>query len=137
MQLHKKWIAKAEDDLQFAKVGLEDQFYSQVCFLSQQVIEKALKGFLVSKERLYPKTHKLIELKKLCADVLSNLEEFEDSLRIVDEYYIPSRYPDGVPGSLKDGLPDRKNAEEALETVEGILDLVKNKLEQEERKCIL
>ena len=129
MQLHKKWLAKAEDDLKFAKVGLENQFYSQVCFLSQQAIEKALKGFLVSKGRLYPKTHKLIELKRLCADILSNLEEFDDSLRIVDEYYIPSRYPDGVPGSFKDGLPSVENAKEALETAEKILDLVNNELE--------
>ena len=128
MQSHEKWLAKAEDDLQFAKVGLENQFYSQVCFLSQQAIEKALKGFLVSKGRLYPKTHKLIELKGLCAAILPSLEGLEDSLRIVDEYYIPSRYPDGVPGSFKDSLPNRKNAKEALETAEKILSLIKNKL---------
>jgi len=44
MKQYKEWLAKAEDDLNFAKLGLESNFYSQVCFLSHQIIEKSLKA---------------------------------------------------------------------------------------------
>ncbi|MBU4314268.1 MAG: HEPN domain-containing protein [Actinobacteria bacterium] len=39
--IFKKWIYFAEQDLNFAKSGLKDKFYSHVCFLSQQTVEKA------------------------------------------------------------------------------------------------
>jgi HEPN domain-containing protein len=33
----------------------------------------------------------------------------------LDQFYIPTRYPDAVPGSLPEGLPQRQHAEKALE----------------------
>jgi HEPN domain-containing protein len=33
----------------------------------------------------------------------------------LDSYYIPTRYPDAIVGSLEDGLPDEEDAREALE----------------------
>ena len=34
--------------------------------------------------------------------------------RMLDEYYIPTRYPDGVPGTLPQGQPSEQHASEAL-----------------------
>lgn len=41
MRPHERWLNQAWDDLQFARLGLEEGFHAQACFLSQQVIEAA------------------------------------------------------------------------------------------------
>ncbi|WP_161953986.1 HEPN domain-containing protein [Candidatus Methylomirabilis limnetica] len=48
MRPYERWLNQAWDDLQFARLGLEQGFHAQACFLSQQVIEKCLKGCLRS-----------------------------------------------------------------------------------------
>ncbi len=117
---HERWLEKAEDDLKFARVGLNEGFYSQVCFLSQQAVEKSLKAFLVSKGVLYPKTHKLTDLAEACSKLDEDLARFKKEFRILDEFYIPTRYPDALPGSLKGFSPSKKRAEEAVEMAEKI-----------------
>jgi len=46
------------------------------------------------------------------------------------QIYMPTRYPDAHPGILPDGLPNKTQALEALETARKIFDLVKQKLSQ-------
>lgn len=116
---HEAWFAMAEDDLNFAKVGLRERFYSQVCFLSQQAIEKALKGYLVHLGKTYPKTHKLIDLYRLCGATF--LEPFKNKIKLIDEFYIPTRYPDGIPGGLPNRASNETDANEALKTAEDVM----------------
>jgi HEPN domain-containing protein len=123
---HEEWFARAEDDYKFAKVGLREKFYSQVCFLSQQVIEKILKGCLVSQNKMYPKTHKLVDLFRLCN--LKWLKPFENKLKLIDEFYIPTRYPDGIPGGLPNRLVNESDAKEALSVADEILQLAFEKV---------
>ncbi len=123
---HEDWFEYAEDDLKFAKVGLREGFYSQVCFLSQQVIEKTLKGLLVAKGKTYPKTHKLIDLYRLCG--VNWLEPFKNKIKLIDEFYIPMRYPGGIPGGPATRPSNETDAKEALSAAEEILQLVLNKV---------
>ena len=116
---HKEWLESAESDLQFATVGFQDEFYSHVCFLSQQAIEKILKGILVSQGKFYPKTHNLRELIKLVSGI--DLKRYYTQVSIIDGYYVPMRYPDAAPGSRADRSPNREEAWEALEIGRGIL----------------
>ncbi len=51
MEEFELWLSKAGDDLEFAKLGLDNEFYSQVCFLSHQVVEKSLIVELMPKKR--------------------------------------------------------------------------------------
>ena len=48
----------------------------------------------------------------------------------LDDYYIPTRYPDALPGSLPQSLPERKDAEEALYVLKDIISFVKERLEK-------
>ncbi len=57
-----KWLEFAREDLILAGAALEKGIYNQVCFHAQQGVEKALKGFLRSRQRSVPKTHSLGEL---------------------------------------------------------------------------
>lgn len=116
---HDVWFSMAEDDLNFAKVGLREKFYSQVCFLSQQAIEKAFKGYLVYLGKRHPKTHKLIDLYRLCN--ANFLEPFKNKIKLIDEFYIPTRYPDGIPGGLSNRLSNEADAKEALDIAEKVV----------------
>lgn len=118
---HEEWLAKAEDDLKFARIGLEEKFFAQVCFLSQQVIEKCLKATLISLGRAYPKSHNLRELSKLIPEL--SLQSHYESLTVLDGYYVPLRYPDAAPGTKASGPPNKEEATEALKIAENIWDL--------------
>lgn len=43
---------------------------------------------------------------------------------LLDDYYIPTRYPDALPGALPDGLPDKSEAREAVALPFALLELV-------------
>ena len=125
---HEKWLANAEEDLSFAKLGLREKFFSQVCFLSQQVVEKSLKSFLLFNGRSYPRSHKIIELAHLCKELGPDLIPLKNELKLLDEFYIPTRYPDAIPGGLSMALPGQRDAQEALQLAERIFVLVQEKL---------
>lgn len=122
---HERWLEKAEDDLRFAELGLRDGFYSHVCFLSQQAAEKSLKAFLIANNEVYPKTHKLVDIGSACAKLSGGFAAFLKDFRILDEFYIPTRYPDAAPGTLKDSSPSKKRAEEAMDIARRVLVFVK------------
>ena len=128
MQPHEQWLARAEDDLSFAQLGLREKYFSQVCFLSQQVVEKAFKAFLLAKGRPYPRLHKVIELANLCFELEKDLDPLKNDLKLLDEFYIPTRYPDAVPGGLPSGIPEFADAETALQTATRVLELVRSRI---------
>ena len=90
-----KWIYFAEQDLNFAESGLKDKFYSHVCFLSQQAVEKTCKAFLIFNNLNYPKTHKIVEIVNSNKKLKDLLNEFINEMKLLDAFYIPTRYPDG------------------------------------------
>ena len=49
------------------------------------------------------------------------LAELRDDLVELDNYYIPTRYPDALPGTLPEGLPGESEAEEALRLAQILL----------------
>lgn len=108
------WLAFAREDLQSAKLLLEKGIYNQACFHSQQCVEKALKAlFIYHQGRMPPRIHMIVDLlgllpTKWFADVAA------DSIEKIDNYYIITRYPDALPGTLEQGLPEKDEAEEAV-----------------------
>jgi HEPN domain-containing protein len=67
----------------------------------------------------------------LCTEIDTDFAELLDDCAVVDQYYIPTRYPNGVPGSLPDGLPGSDEAQEAIVIAKRIRDLVNCKLSPE------
>ena len=39
-----RWLRQAENDQDYAQIGLREGFFAQVCFQCQQICEKALKA---------------------------------------------------------------------------------------------
>lgn len=96
--------------------------------LPQQCIEKALKGYLLAKSNAYPRTHKLVDLLSECLLLDSAFSQFESACIRIDEYYLPTRYPDSIPGSGSQGSPSQTKAEAAITAAEEILSFVKDHL---------
>jgi len=128
VQPHEQWLARAENDLAFAGIGFREKYFSQVCFLSQQVVEKCLKAFLLAKGRSYPRQHKVVELATLCAEIQEELEPLKIELKLLDEFYLPTRYPDAIPGGLGAGLPSTEDAQRALRAATAILGIVRARI---------
>ncbi|MDP2939980.1 MAG: HEPN domain-containing protein [Candidatus Omnitrophota bacterium] len=124
------WFKFAYEDLTMAKAALKQKVYNQVCFHSQQGVEKMLKGFLRSKKQFIPKTHFLDELLKLCIDIEPQFKTLKEKCSILDDYYIPTRYPEALPGMLPNGFPTEKHALEALSFLKKIMKFVKAKLKK-------
>ena len=51
-------------------------------------------------------------LRLLPANTLSGLRQ---DLLLLDRFYIPTRYPDALPGTLPQGAPSQEDAQEALD----------------------
>ena len=111
MPLDPRWVAFAENDLLTAEILLREKVWNQVCFHSQQAVEKMLKSALLQSER--PRTHKIGDLLRR-TEALKLSDALQSELRLLDRFYIPSRYPDALPGMLEDGMPTEADARESL-----------------------
>lgn len=108
-----RWLEFARQDLRLAELADGEGLWNQVCFHAQQCVEKVLKAKLAAKGGgPPPRTHKLADLLYLLeSDVFPEIAE---DLCALDRFYIPTRYPDALPGTLPTGLPGREEAREAL-----------------------
>lgn len=117
-----RWLAFARQDLRVAELTMDDGLYNQVCFHSQQCVEKVLKAWLADQGKRIPRTHSMADLLPLIpVDVLAGLDE---EIILLDRFYIPTRYPDALPGTLEDGLPDKEEAQEALDLAKKVLKII-------------
>jgi HEPN domain-containing protein len=116
-----QWLDRAAEDLTVARLVFKEAHFSHACFLAQQCVEKSLKGFLLARKNDYPRAHKLTDLITQCIALDSAFSRFRDSCIVIDQYYIPTRYPNGVPGGMAEGLPGRQEAEEAITYAESIM----------------
>lgn len=122
------WLYFAESDLKSARASLNEEIYHIVCFHAQQAVEKIIKARILKSGKNPPRVHKLVGLLDLYPFIKQELKEMMDNIEYLDQFYIPTRYPDAFPGSLPEGLPNKEDAEKALEYAEEIVDFVKKKL---------
>ena len=118
-----RWMSFACEDLRAAEVLFREDVFSLACFHAQQAVEKALKAALAYREpdAALPRTHSISELAaRLGADRVA----FPEGLDALDAFYIPTRYPDALPGTLPEGLPGAGDAQEALEVARETLSVV-------------
>jgi HEPN domain-containing protein len=121
----KRWLDNAQTDLRAAQVLLEsgDYFPRQICFLSQQCGEKAIKAILVFEEVNFPKNHDLDRLRDLIPDGWRFKEAFPD-LAELTIWAVESRYPGDMPDVVE------HEARETLRLAESVFDSVKAELEE-------
>ncbi len=124
-----RWLRQAENDLAFAHVALREGFHSQACFLSQQVAEKGMKALLYHRGARSVTGHSLAALLVELEDIHPELSEQAESLTVLDQYYIPTRYPDALPGSAPFEVYGSTQAEGAIETAALVVETARQEIE--------
>ncbi|MEK7396798.1 MAG: HEPN domain-containing protein [Candidatus Poribacteria bacterium] len=98
----RRWLIKAMEDFMVAKHELsfpeEEITTGAICFHCQQLVEKLLKAYLISKSVEIRKTHDLQLLLDLCLEQdidfsklnVDNLTSYAVEIRYTDDFYTPS-----------------------------------------------
>jgi len=117
--LAKEWYRFAVRDFMVAK-HLNETMYPKpienICYQCQQSAEKFLKGFLISNRIIDPpKTHDLIQLRTMCAEINEKFEEVRDICQRLTRYGVQPRYPNEIEILESDAEAALQNAREMIE----------------------
>ena len=126
-----RWLKQAEADLSSAEDSLNTKHYEWCCFQSQQAAEKALKSFLYSKRRRAILTHSVRELIIECSKYRNEFKTLIIEARFLDTFYIPTRYPNGLPGTaIPSEFYTMVEAKKCLNSAKKIVRMVKKSIKQ-------
>jgi HEPN domain-containing protein len=119
------WASYAEDDLRLARLAANDvpPIAHGACFHSQQAAEKYLKAFLVERRVVFPRTHDLILLLKLCEQYDSTLASLHDACDALNEFGSPVRYP---PAGIE--FPSEHQARQSVELAAAVSAFIRERL---------
>jgi HEPN domain-containing protein len=119
----RQWFTIAEEDLEIAK-HLAAMYHptpiERICNLCQQSAEKDLKGYLFFNEVEFPKTHNLIDLLDMCAQIQSDFENFVRKCQFLTNFAVLPRYPNELQITEEDAKNAIRFAEEIKEFVVNI-----------------
>lgn len=123
-----RWLNQAREDLRWTELLAREGGYHLACFLAQQVAEKALKAFLYAQGEEIVLGHSVAVLCAHAGAFNPDLAGKRDDWSILDGYYVPTRYPDGLPDGIpsnvfneKAALDAARLARDAVETVTELL----------------
>jgi HEPN domain-containing protein len=126
-----RWLKTGEDDLDAAVVLRKNGKFPQACFYAQQAAEKALKAIWYHRDE-DPWGH---SIRKLIEDLenvdLSLYDRLKSLLRagtVLDRFYIPTRYPNGLPELTPGEAYLEEDAEECIRQANQIVVAVKSLL---------
>jgi HEPN domain-containing protein len=122
-----RWVVQSEKDLDAAKYNYDGKLFNIACFLAQQSAEKILKAFLIKHGDNTIWGHSVADLVDDCSHIDSNFEELFRIAGSLDKYYIPTRYPDGLPGGIPSNAYIDEDARMALKMAEEVISFVKSK----------
>lgn len=94
MQSHEKWLLKAKNDLDAAKILCQADCLDVAIYHTQQCAEKALKGFLAFQKHPIVKTHDLVALVALCKMFDLKFSQISSLAEKLTPFGIVFRYPD-------------------------------------------
>ncbi|RJQ24538.1 HEPN domain-containing protein [Candidatus Parcubacteria bacterium] len=100
----KAWVTYATENLDSARILLEQHLLNPCLQNVQQSIEKYLKALLLEKTNTLRKTHSISELVQLLAEHQVYVDLSEEDCDLLDSIYLPSKYP--LSGVLPDFEPD-------------------------------
>ncbi len=118
-----RWWQTAAEDLDAARFLRQGQKHAHACFLCQQSAEKAMKALwlAIGEDPWGHSIQKLIQ-EYPRQELFSNLETWLTSAAVLDKFYIPTRYPNGLPDLTPAQVYLAEEADQALERAEFFLD---------------
>lgn len=123
------WLRQAEKDLQKAQLDFDSGFYEWACFTAQQATEKAIKSLF---QRLHGEawghgTKALLEQLPY-----NDSSQYIEDAKLLDKFYITTRYPNGLPEGIPHDYFTKKEAGEAIKAALRIYEWCKGKISQSE-----
>jgi HEPN domain-containing protein len=92
----KDWFSQSKRDLEQAKESKEAERHEWACFAAHQAAEKAVKALHLSLgQEIWG--HVLSRLLSQLPESVDLPADMIDKGRVLDSYYIPTRYPNGHP----------------------------------------
>ena len=120
MDRSEDWIRQARRDLNRAKLDVEHEFYEWACFTSQQAAEKSVKAVYQALNSSV-RGHSVMKMLNGLNEQFDIPEDIIHGARILDRYYMETRYPNGFPEGSPFDYFDDKIAEEAYNAASEIL----------------
>jgi HEPN domain-containing protein len=124
----RRWLEQAEDDLRWATHLRDAGAFNIACFLSQQVAEKALKALLYRQGVELVIGHSVQELCERAAAAMPELAGRCADWGGLDAYYLPTRYPDALPGSIPARVFDQAAATAAVAKATAVVEFARGSL---------
>jgi len=126
-----RWLRQAEHDLEVARNHQERGDHSDACFMAEQSSQKALQGFLLAEGRRSVPVHSVAQLAEMCSQIDADFSDHVAPGRILDQYYIPTRYPDALaPPAVPFESYTQEQGARAVEAAQHIVSLVDQKLKR-------
>lgn len=121
-----EWLRFADENLLVAEQAfvLGEPVWHTICFLCQSAAAKYAKAYLIANGWPLAKTHDIVVLLGLCSDHDIAFAALAMESAVLNEYIVSGRYP----GDLAYEDIDRTDAQEAVELVRRIRDLVSDRL---------
>jgi HEPN domain-containing protein len=120
-----RWLRQAENDLAFAELALREAFYAQACFMAQQTAEKALKSLSYGQGERLVLGHSIVELAGRLASAMPEVGRLREQAGQLDQYYVATRYPNGLPGGVPFEAFGERQAREAVEAARAFVAIAK------------
>ena len=116
-----RWLAQATDDLQTAQLLVEHGRHPVACFLAQQCAEKALKAVLYHAGADTVLGHSVAALCREVGGRHPDLAPRCAAWATLDQHYIPSRYPDALPGGTPADVYTHEQARAAVDLADEVV----------------
>ena len=119
---HNKWLIKAKNDLEAAKLLYKADYLDVAIYHTQQCAEKALKGFLAFCNQPLIKSHDLVALVTMSQQFDSSFLTLISLAEKLTPFSVLFRYPE------VDLYPEKKVVLSAIHDAEKIFDFVSKRI---------
>lgn len=117
----RRWLEQAKRDVGAGWALVDAEYFEQACFMSQQAAEKAVKSIAYGLGERTVLGHSVVELIRRYSDRVPALRSLLQGARVLDLFYIPTRYPNGLPGGLASEAFSKEQAKQGLDLSERFL----------------
>jgi HEPN domain-containing protein len=125
-----RWLLSAREDLRAAEILFQAETYAQACFLSQQAGEKAIKSlwYLIDAD---PWGHSVVRMVTEFprSGEIQDLREWTEQAALLDKFYIPTRYPNGLPDLTPGQVYGKGDAQSGIDAARNLVDACEKWLE--------
>lgn len=120
----KDWLAQAERDMEQAQASRDDGRHEWACFAAHQAAEKAVKALHLARGQ-EARGHVVARLLNELPESAPVPGPLVEQARVLDGFYIPTRYPNGHPSGAPFEHYGPLQSEEAIRYAGAIVGFVR------------